>query len=154
MIIDLCCGQGRFKSPDEQIISIDIDKRMHPTICADVEHLPLRPKLKPKLCHASPPCRYFSRARLSRGHGYDERGVAASLRLVAACFDAFAYLEAKNWTLENPSGLLEKILPSNATTTYTAYDCTKKTTRFWTNNKGIKRAIIPQEIRQKILDCC
>lgn len=92
MIIDLCCGIGRF--PGEDVVSIDFDRKVKPTIVADIRHLPLRPGLRPRLCHASPPCTYFSYAR-ARKYGYDEKGIADSLRLVAACFDAFDYLEAQ-----------------------------------------------------------
>ena len=110
MIIDLCCGIGRF--PGVHTVSIDFDPKTRPTIIADISNLPLRPKLRPKLCHASPPCKYFSYAR-ARRRGYNEGGIADSLRLVASCFDAFYYLEAKNWTLENPYGVLRRIMPSD-----------------------------------------
>jgi len=92
LVIDLCCGLGRF--PGNNVVSIDIDKKVKPTIIADIHHLPLRPKLKPLLCHASPSCKYLTLAR-ARRYGYDEKGIAETLRLVAACFDAFDYLEAR-----------------------------------------------------------
>ena len=151
MIIDLCCGLGRFESPNEEIISIDMDRRVKPTIAGDVRYLPLRPNLRPRLVHASPPCRYLSNARWCTGAGTDERGIAATLRIVAACFDAFDYLDAKNWTLENPVGMLRKIMPTNIEIRYKTKYVKEKRTNFWTNVKGLKRAIIPQDIRQKIL---
>lgn len=126
---------------------------MKPTIIADIRHLPLRPGLKPSLVHASPPCRYFSYGSI-RKHGYNEKGIAESLKLVSACFAAFAYLQPKMWTLENPRGLLRRIVPANAKTVYTAYDLTHKETDFWSNNRSLKRAIIPQDVRQKILEAC
>lgn len=149
MIIDLCCGIGRF--PSEDVISIDIQRKVKPTIIADIRYLPLRPKLKPRLCHASPPCTFFSQGHIRR-FGYSEKGIAESLKLIAACFDAFVYLEPKMWTLENPRGLLRRILPPTGSTEYSAHDIKVKKTDFWSNNLALKRAIIPQDVRQRILD--
>lgn len=148
MLIDLCCGLGRF--PGDDVISIDIDRRVKPTIIADVRYLPLKPKLRPKLCHASPPCKYLSLAR-ARRYGYDEKGLAESLRIVAACFDAFDYLEPKMWTLENPKGVLTRILPTDMKTHYQVHDYPHKPTTFYSNNRSLKRSIIPLDLRQKIL---
>ena len=85
MIIDLCCGQGKWS---EEAVSIDVDRKVRPTIQADVRYLPLRKGIRPKLVHASPPCKYLTMAR-AHVYGYDEKGIADSLRIVAACFDAF-----------------------------------------------------------------
>lgn len=151
MIIDLCCGLGRFQAP-ETVISIDIQRKVKPTIIADIRFLPLRPNLRPRLCHASPPCKYLSLAR-SMKYGYDEKGLAESFRLIAACFDAFAYLKPKTWTLENPgTGVLSRIFKTDIKTEYAVYDFPKKPTDFWSNNRSLKRAIIPQDVRQKILE--
>lgn len=149
LIIDLCCGLGRF--PGNNVVSIDIDRKVKPTIIADIRYLPLKPKLKPKLCHASPPCRYFSSAR-ARRYGYDEKGIAESLRIVAACFDAFDYLEPEMWTLENPRGFLNRLLPGEIAINYHAADYLHKPTNFFSNRRSLRRALIPMDIRQKILD--
>jgi len=149
MIIDLCCGLGRFTDKDD-IISIDIDPKVKPTICADIRHLPLKPGLKPDHVHASPPCTYFSVAR-QRRYGLDMRGIAESLEIVSACFHAFDYLEAKHWTLENPAGFLGRIL-NETKIKYRVYDYKHKKTNFYSNMKGLKRAIIPKDIRQAILN--
>jgi len=156
MIVDLCCGIGRFKSPDEEVISIDINRKTKPTIIADIRHLPLRPKLKPRLCHASPPCKYVSKARRWGVHngGWSPKGIAESLKLIAACYEAFAYLDADTCTLEQPRGI-EDILGVKVQFKYDkspdAYhrNCTAN---FYTNNLSLKRAVIPQDVRQKILN--
>src|SRR5207245_2536450 len=101
MIIDLCCGLGLSEWLEDDVVGIDIDPSVRPTIVADIRYLPLRKGIKPKIAHASPPCKYFSLARSLRT-GYNEEGLAESFRLVAACFDAFAWLEPEMWTLENP----------------------------------------------------
>jgi len=149
LIIDLFCGIGRFETNKCEVISIDINPITKPDILADIRYLPLREKLKPELVHASPPCKYFSIAR-QRRKGLNEKGIAESLELVASCFHAFAYLETKNWTLENPIGFLERIFTKRKIK-YKAYDYTEKYTNFWSNMKTLKRSIIPKEIRQIIL---
>ena len=149
LVIELCSGIGRF--PGDNVISIDVNRKMKPTIIADIRYLPLRPKLRPKLCHASPPCTYFSYARI-RKYGYCEDGLAESFRLVAACFDAFVYLEAEMWTLENPNGVLSRICHPSVRTSYPAYDIVNKKTWFWSNRKdALYRALIPKDVRQRIL---
>ena len=150
LIIELCSGIGRF--PGDNVISIDVNRKMKPTIIADIRYLPLRAGLRPKLCHASPPCKFFSMGHIRR-FGYTEEGIAEALRLVAACFDAFKYLEARTWTLENPQGMLNRIVPPTARTSYVAYDCVDKKTWFWSDRKdAMMRALIPKEVRQKLLE--
>ena len=149
MIIDLFCGIGRFQSPNEDVISIDIQRKVKPTIIADIRYLPLRQGLKPRLCHASPPCKYVSKAK-RWAHGWNPKGVAESFRLIASCYEAFSYLEAKTCTLEQPAGL-EDLLGFKVQFKYDKYDLGKCTTNFYSNNKSLKRAIIPQDVRQRIL---
>ncbi len=149
MIIDLCCGIGRFKSPDEEVITIDFDPKTKPDIVADIRYLPLRPGLRPRHCHASPPCTYFSKARRWR-YGWNPKGVAESLRLIAACYDAFAYLEAENCSLENPQAI-EEILGHKLKFKYDKADIKNATTNFYLNKKALKRAVIPEDVRQQVL---
>lgn len=146
LIIDLCCGQGKWT---EDTISIDIDPRVRPTIVADVRNLPLRKGIKPRFVHASPPCLYVSKARRWRW-GWNPKGVAESFRLLAACYDAFDYLEAETCSIEQPAGL-QDLLGHKITFRYDKADIKNATTNFYSNNKALKRAMIPQEIRQRIL---
>ena len=146
-IVDLCCGIGRFKA--DLVVSIDFDPKTRPTIIADVRNLPLRGALKPDLVHASPPCTYFSTAR-QRRYGLDMKGIAESLELVAACFHAFDYLDARHWTLENPLGFLSRLL-NETRITYAAEDYPKKKTTFYSNMRGLRRAIIPDHVREGIM---
>ena len=156
MIIDLCCGVGRFEGDD--VISIDSNIKAKPTICADIRRLPLRKALKPDHVHASPPCTYFSVARFmsttknakTRSDPIDSEGIAQSLEIVAACFHAFDYLEAKHWTLENPVGYLGKLL-NQKVIKYKTKLFKHKPTHFWSDKRGMERAVIPNEVRQRIL---
>ena len=150
MIIDLCCGTGRFESDDEEVISIDINPETKPTICADIRYLPLRPNLNPRFAHASPTCTYVSKAR-RWGYGWNPKGIADSLELIAACYRAFAYLGAKNCSLENPAGLTD-ILGHKVKFKYDKYDIKQATTNVYLSKKSQRRAVIPQDVRQEILD--
>lgn len=149
MIIDLCSGQGRWPT-QEEVIRIDIDGKTRPTIRADIRHLPLKRGIRPRLLHASSPCTYVSKARRWRW-GWNPRGIAESLSLVAACYDAAAYLEAETFTLENPAGLRD-ILGTRVSFKYDKGDIKNATTDFYSNNKGLRRAVIPQDVRVRILD--
>jgi len=150
MIIDLCSGIGRFESNTEEVISIDINPETKPTICADVRYLPLRPGLNPRLVHASPTCTYFSKAR-RWGYGWNPKGIAESLKLVAACYEAFDYLEAQRCSLENPAGL-EEILGHKVKFKYDKYDIKNATTNVYLSKKSQKRAVVPKDVRQTILE--
>jgi len=149
MIVDLCSGIGRFET-EEEVIRIDIDPKTKPDIVADVRYLPLKPGLSPRYCHASPPCTYVSKAR-RWGYGWNPKGIAESLRLVAACYEAFDYLKAETCSLENPAGL-EEVLGHKVKFKYDKYDIKNATTNFYLNKKAQKRAIIPQDVRQELLD--
>ena len=150
MIIDLCCGIGRFESKDEEVISIDIDPKTKPTIIADIKYLPFKPGLHVDHVHASPNCTYFSKAR-RWGYGWNPKGVSESLQSVAACYEAFAYLGAKRCSLENPKGI-EDILGHKVQFKYDKYDHRNCTTNVYLNRKAHKRAVIPQDVRQQILE--
>jgi len=148
LIIDLCCGIGRFTGDD--VISIDSNFKTKPTICADIRYLPLRPGLKPDHVHASPPCTYFSKAQFFHGP-INVKGIGESLELVGACFKAFDYLESKHWTLENPVGYLGKVLNEKRINYKTPGEFKHKATHFWSDKRGLFRAIIPQDVRQELL---
>ena len=71
LIIDLCCGkkgstQSFLENPNYEVITIDIDMKVKPTIVADVRYLPLKDNLKPALVWCSPPCNNLSLAKSIR----------------------------------------------------------------------------------------
>ncbi len=144
MIVDLCCGIGRFKT-SEEVISIDYDKNTKPDIIADIRSLPLRPGIKPRICHASPTCTYMSKARRWK-YGYNPKGIAETFELLASCYRAFDYLEAETCIMENPRGL-EDMLGHKIKFKYDKSDIKQATTNFYLNKKSLKRSIIPQDVR-------
>jgi site-specific DNA-cytosine methylase len=147
LIIDLCSGYGgaTLESKDD-VIRIDLNREVKPTIHADVRHLPLIPQLKPDKLWMSPPCTYLSHARPIR------QGIRANLDVVGACLEAVHYLEPKLWILENPNGRLRYFLgPPTLSIRYKAYDLKNKSTDLWSNNKkSLKRAFIPKEVSEMI----
>ena len=152
MIIDLFSGLGYKRWPTvEPVIGLDLDPKTEPTIICSIKDIPLRENLKPRLCHASPPCTYFSLAR-ARSKGWEVQGIAESLELVAACFKAFVHLRPHNWTIENPVGKLGQIFNLTRLNYGKSYDYQKKPTHFLSNMRGLRRAVIPDHIRQHILD--
>jgi hypothetical protein len=149
LVIDLCSGLEGFSqafknNPDYQVITIELDKKFKPTICADIRYLPLQPNLKPKALLMSPPCNHFSFACLQ----FPRVGVKLALEIVGACFEAVAYLKPEKWLIENPRGRLRHILGKpKQTIRYSDYDKEikwMKTTDFWGNimfpmSKGERR---------------
>lgn len=158
MIIDLCSGYGGATQTflNEDVIKIDIDPKVKPSIVADISHLPLKPKLKPRLLWASPPCKHFSNARLSNrryGTAFNPCGFADSLRLVASIYDAIDYLQPITWIIENPHGYLRCFL-GNPTIQieYSTPNNPHKRTDLWSNKKSLQRAFIPLKISRSIKD--
>ena len=117
LCVDLCSGLGGFsqafnKSPDWEVITVDIQRKFKPTICADVRFLPLRENLQPDLLLASPPCERFSIAC----HTFPKIGIKKAMELVGATFEAVAWLKPKEWLIENPMGRLRWFLGTPAQT--------------------------------------
>jgi hypothetical protein len=117
---------------------------------ADIRHLPLRPGIEPDLVHASIPCEYISKAR-RWAYGINPLGIAETFELIAAAYRAFDYLKAKNCSFENPAGL-EDMLGHKVKFKYDKADIRNTTTNFYLNKKSQKRAIIPKDVKQTILD--
>lgn len=156
MIIDLCSGRGTATRAFRNVIRIDSNLGVRPTIVADVRYLPLRPGLKPKLIWASPPCKYFSKARWFN-YGHDPVGIADSLDVISGCFRAFEYLNAQDWVLENPTGTLRKLIGKPTTQiTYPMKDgpikgkIYDKKTDLWSNSRSLRRAMIPFKVSKAL----
>ena len=69
LVIDLCAGLGGFSQaflddPAYEVVTVELNKKQKPTICADVRYLPLKKGLEPVALLASPPCNHFSLACL------------------------------------------------------------------------------------------
>lgn len=141
-VVDVCSGTGGATraltdSGKYEVVSIDINPKLKPTICADVAKFDWD-KFRAEYGHpffywASPDCRYFSIAQWR----WPRRGVKDALTLVGSCFEAVAILEPKWWLIENPRGRLRSIIGKPAQTIYysdwdSSYP-TQKPTDLWGN---------------------
>lgn len=137
-MIDLCAGLGGFSQafkddPNYEVITVELNKKQRPTICADVRYLPFKKGIEPVALLASPPCNHFSLACLQ----FPRVGVKQALEIVGACFEAVAWLKPKRWLIENPRGRLRAIIGKPPQTIrYSDFDQgmkMMKTTDFWGN---------------------
>ena len=136
--VDLCSGLGGFSEAfvvrGHDVIRIDNDpkfKKVPNTIIGDIRDIKSIIRQKPHLTIKSPdvllmspPCNRFSIA--SCHHHWTKqgepkhKGTIDSMRIVFWCLDAVDYLNPKYWILENPRGMLRKILGKPSITTFFA----------------------------------
>ena len=111
LCVDLCSGLGGFSSafrdsPDWEVITVDIERRFKPTICADVMTLPLREDFKADVGLASPPCDKMSIASVSH-HWTDKKPNPATMPTIRLFHHVRDWLEAhcEKHLRENPMGM-------------------------------------------------
>lgn len=137
LCIDLCSGKEGFSQAfkdNYEVVTLDIEKKFKPTICADVRCLPFKENLEPDVLLASPPCQHFSVACWT----FPRKGIMEAMQLAGACFEAVAYLKPKKWLIENPRGRLRQLTPKkpNMTIFYSDFDKdypAQKPTDLWGN---------------------
>lgn len=136
MIIELCAGWGFH----DDAITIDIDRRFQPTICADVRYLPLRRGLRPKILFMSPPCTFVSNADWK----FPRQGIRENFDIIGACLEAVSWLEPDMWIVENPIGSrLWRVVPSEKIKiAWSAYDMKYKHSFLATNKRSMLRSHI------------
>ncbi|MGH7377074.1 MAG: DNA cytosine methyltransferase [Candidatus Methylomirabilales bacterium] len=104
MALDLFSGTGggtaAFVGRGWQVVRVDLDRRHHPTVLADVGRLPIGGPVN--FLWASPPCTEFSMADAR----VDHRTKRPSLDLVVAALAAVRDLRPRFWVLENVRGAI------------------------------------------------
>lgn len=144
--VDLCTGLGGFSQafqndPEWKIITVDIDPKFNPTVCADITKIDWLEFKKtyledksPDVLLASPPCTHFSIADMS---SFPKKGVQKAFEIVGACFEAVVCLKPKRYLIENPKGLLRCFVPIKPKQTIRYSDFsdypTQKPTDLWGN---------------------
>lgn len=155
-VLELFCGtksiSKAFEAAGHECFTIDYDPSFNPSLCTDVlnlklEDLPERFR-NPDIIWASPPCTTFSVA--SMGHhwtggkgAYIPRTKEAEigLGLMRKTVELIAQAKPKAWFIENPRGLMRKLIaippelnPWRYTVTYCQYGDTRmKPTDIWSN---------------------
>lgn len=109
-VLDLFSGTGSIEKtlrkmiPDVEVVSVDVDPKFRPTICADVLEMDYERLWKPGdfgVVWLSPPCTYYSLARNSvpRDFSMSDRLVKRGLKIVE-------YLKPRYYFMENPRAFL------------------------------------------------
>ena len=109
-LLELFSGTGPigniFRSRGWEVISIDSDPKMRPTLVVDIgsfEYRMLGGSFDAVWC--SPPCTQYS---IARSNAKKERDLDGSDQLVRRCRDIIPYVQPMAWFIENPhSGLLK-----------------------------------------------
>src|SRR5438445_1399401 len=142
MILDLCSGLGgasqAFVDAGDEVVRVDIERGLKPTIVADAAHLPIRTGLRPELVIFCPPCQCFSVTQLYR-HWDNRRPKTEeckkAINLVREGMDELRRLKPQYWIMENPMGMLRTVVGKpTSTIRMTDYGGeTKKPTDLWGN---------------------
>ena len=109
-LLELFSGTGSvgkiFKARGWEVVSIDNDPRMHPTIVADIgtfDYRMLGGRMDAVWC--SPPCQQYS---IARSNAKTPRDLDGADKLVRRCRDIISYFQPFAFYIENPhSGLLK-----------------------------------------------
>jgi len=135
LCIEFCSGKkgGSQALTDYEVVTIDIEKTFKPTIVADVNYLPLKPRLNPDVLLMWPPCDRFN----LMSNQWPKIGIKEALTTVGSCLEAVNYLQPKKWLLENPKGRLRWFIGKPTQTIYYSdYDFNykaQKPTDLWGN---------------------
>ncbi len=131
-LLDLFSGlegwSQAFKDRNHSVITVDINPKFNPTISADVMNLKASDfsDYEPfDIILASPPCNCFSIASVYRH--WDKKtkrpkdeATRQAIRLVGHTIKLILDLQPKWWILENPRGMLRRVLGKPQVTTYFA----------------------------------
>lgn len=100
----LCSGLAPtariFRGAGWRVVTVDVDPRFEPTVCADVRDLMRDKELmeqRPRVVLASPPCE-----RLSKADDWPIPGIYDGLSTAGACLEIVARMRPRYWCLENP----------------------------------------------------
>lgn len=154
LLLELFCGTKsvgkEFANAGWSVISLDLDPRFEPTICADI--LSVNPEtfcgLGIDAVWASPPCNAFSVAVIGRNWNHDHTPKNDTARggvmILERTIEIIKSLESENpllmWWMENPRGKMRRMPQvqdfKRHTVTYCQYgDSRMKPTDIWTNTQ-------------------
>lgn len=151
-ILELFSGTASFsnvaKEKGHTVYTLDFDKQFNPDLCIDILDFnisTLPEKFRhPDVIWASPPCRTFSIASISthwkggkKAYIPKSQEAKTGLKIIEKTKNIIKELNPKYFFIENPRGVLRKIINLNIepkTVTYCQYGDTRmKPTDIWTN---------------------
>jgi len=129
IVIDLCSGLGGATRPfldrGHKVFTVDNEIDFGPDLCADVRHiLPESLPANPYFIWASPPCAGFSVAAIGRHwkNGQPDEIARSGMEILGGCLRIIHALKPKYWCIENPRGMMRRVLgPPTVTTFYAAW---------------------------------
>jgi hypothetical protein len=149
-VLDLFCGDKgwsrAFKERGHHVVTVDINERFDPDICADIHELTIADLGTDwDIVLASPPCECFSIASCRYHWSATEPRVPKSkeaddaLQLVQHTYQLIQEINPLFWAIENPTGMLRKVWKPPAHITHFAswaggryeYRRVKKSTDIW-----------------------
>ena len=123
----LCGWSQAFKERGHDVFTVDIEEKFKPDLLADIMAItpgdfPLNFQ-SPDIILASPPCNCFSVASIrhywENGYPKNQKTLNA-IRLVAHTHNLILSMFPRFWILENPRGMLRRVLGKPSVTTYFA----------------------------------
>ena len=138
-VLDLFCGlkgwSQAFEDRGHEVVTVDIDKKFEPTLTADIMDLDWNDLATERsyfdIVLASPPCNCFSVASI--GRYWNNTKPYEAIDLIAHTVRLIIRLSPRWWILENPRGMMRRILGKPSITTYFASwgDFALKPTDLW-----------------------
>jgi len=128
-VLDLFSGlkgwSQAFEDRGHTVVTVDIDEKFNPTICQDImtlETMDFRRFGYFDIILASPPCNCFSVASIGKHwkNGKPDEETRNAIRLVSHTLGLILELLPRWWILENPRGMLRRVLGKPCITTYFA----------------------------------
>ena len=147
LCIDLCSGLGGFSrafiDAGWEVITVDIEAKFNPTICADLTTIDwtifkvnVLQGRTPDIILAAPPCERFSLTNgRHRFNGWPKPGIGKALAIAGAVMEAIAVLHPHFYVVENPKARLRWFLgtPRHSIRQSDYGFATMKPTDLWTN---------------------
>jgi site-specific DNA-cytosine methylase len=148
--LELFCGTKSFskvaKELGHETFTVDIDSKLEPDLVCDIldfklEMLPEKFR-KPDVVWASPPCTTFSVASIGKHWNKDRtpksKEAEIGIKIINKTINLLLEIEPTYWFIENPRGMLRKMIPEyifyRRTVSYCQYgDSRMKPTDIWTN---------------------
>ena len=116
MVLDLFSGlegfSQAFKDRGHFVYTVDINPKFKPNWCIDINDIEIDKNALGKfdIVLASPPCEKFSIMAVGKNFNGLNKETRKSIKLVFHTLDLIEDLNPKYWVLENPMGMLRKII--------------------------------------------